>query len=163
MNDFRATLQSIKTRFEARPRLDNLICKQGEYDGCAVLKLQKASWTNDPMDQVKNKSGVFFAVWIDTKAPDKLRYNIHALKLRQLEGYSMTSRDFADEFRKNLKPMLHSWPNVSIDHGPLTLMEGWLAVDMNGFEDDVISLMERFENVSPLFDRLLERRKDMRL
>ena len=163
MNEFRATFQFIKTRFDVRPRLDKLICKQGEYDGCVVLKLQKASWTNDPMDQVQNTSGVFFSVWIETKRPHKLRYNVHALKRREVEGYSITSRDFADEFRKNFTPMLHSWPNVRIDRGPLTLMEGWLPVDMKRLEGDVVLLMKRFERVSPLVDRLLQRRKDMAL
>lgn len=54
-----AKLAKIKVQFDERNR-DGLICKQGFYKGCSVLKLQKASWTNDPMDRVKNESGIFF-------------------------------------------------------------------------------------------------------
>jgi hypothetical protein len=139
---------------------NGLICKQGFYNDCSVLKLQKASWTNDGMDRAQNKTGIFFSIWINEKAASKSRanYNIHALKLRQLEGYSITSRDFANDFRSSFASMRDAWPNVSVDYGPLTLMEGWIEVDPNSFEKDVLVLMERFKPVSRLIDRLLESR-----
>jgi hypothetical protein len=84
---FRAVFAKIKTRFDERND-DGLICKQGFYNDCSVVKLQRASWTNDRMDRVQNKTGIFFSVWIDEDAASKSRanYNIHALQLRQLEG-----------------------------------------------------------------------------
>ncbi len=58
---------------------------------------------------------------------NRANYNIHALKLRQLKGYSVTSRDFAKELRDNFENIRGRWPNVSVDYGPLTLMQGWIA------------------------------------
>lgn len=58
---FRAVFAKIKTRFDKRNR-DGLVCKRGFYNNCSVLKLQKASWTNDPMDWVQNKTGIFFSI-----------------------------------------------------------------------------------------------------
>ena len=90
---------------------------------------------------------------------NRTEYNIHALKLRQLEGYSITSRDFAHDFRKGFAPTRNTWPNVSVDYGPLTLMQGWIKVDANRLEEDLLALMERFQHLSPLIDRLLESRR----
>jgi hypothetical protein len=150
----------IKARFDERNH-DGLVCKQGFYTACAVLKLQKPYWTNDPMDQVQNTSGIFFSIWIDNESSRKNRakYNIHALKLRQLKGYSITSRDFASEFRKGFAATRNTWPNVSVTCGPLTLMQGWIEVDANTFEEGVLVLMERFNHLTPLIDRLVESRR----
>jgi hypothetical protein len=80
------------------------------------------------------------------------------LKLRQLAGYSITSRDFANDFRNGLASMRKTWPNVSMDHGPLTLMQGWIEIRSNSFERDILVLMEGFQRLSLLIDRLLESR-----
>jgi hypothetical protein len=156
-----ALFPKIKSRFDQRPS-NGLICKQGLYSDCCVLKLQKATWTNDPMDLLKNESGIFFSIWTNLKAAagkNRANYNIHALKMRQLSGYSITSRDFADEFRKLFTSLRAAWPNVRVDYGPLTLMQGWIEVDVNRFEQDALGLMERFANLSPLIDRLLTARR----
>ena len=39
------------------------------------------------------------------------------------------------------------------------LMQGWVEVDPNSLEKDLLLLMERFERLSPLIDRLLESRR----
>jgi hypothetical protein len=154
----------IKSRYDERNPVRNgdaLICKQGYYKDCSVLKLQKASWTNDPMDRLQNKSGIFFSIWIND-APAKnnhANYNIHALKLRQLKGYTITSKDFANDFRKAFAAMCNTWPNVSVDYGPLTLMEGWIEVDSITLENNILNLMDGFKQISPLIDRLLETRR----
>jgi hypothetical protein len=57
--------------------------------------------------------------------------------------------------------MCSLWPNVSVDYGPLTLMEGWIEVDSVHFEGDVLVLMERFQSLSSLIDRLLESRRKL--
>jgi hypothetical protein len=78
------------------------------------------------MDRVENKTGIFFSIWADAKSASQKRahYNNHALKLRQLAAYSITSRDFAHEFRSSFARMRGGWPNVRVDYGPLTLMQG---------------------------------------
>jgi len=156
---FRAVFAKIKSRFD-EGNSDGLICKQGFYNDCSVVKLQKGPWTNDRMDRVQNKTGIFFSIWIDEKAASKSRanYNIHALKLRQLEGYSITSRDFAKDFRAGFASMRDAWPHVSVDYGPLTLMQGWIEIVPRDFEQDILVLLERFKPVSRLIDRLLESR-----
>jgi hypothetical protein len=155
-----AVFEKIEARFHARNR-DGLICKQGFYKSCSVLKLQKTSWTNDPMDRVQNKSGIFFSIWMSAESirKNQVNYNVHALKLRQLAGYSITSRNFANDFRKTFAPLRDAWPNVSVDYGPQTLMQGWIEINSNSFEKDILLLMERFEDVSPLIDGLLESRR----
>ncbi len=165
VQQLRALFPKIKSRFDKRPSArDGLLCKEGFYKDASVLKLQKATWTNDRMDQVRNETGIFFSIWMDEKAASRRRahYNIHALKLRQLTGYSITSRDFADDFRRSFASLRAAWPNVSVDYGPQTLMQGWIPVGLSSFENDTLALMERFERLSPLIDRLLESRRSER-
>jgi len=147
----------IAARFVARSD-KQLVCKQGSYKDCSVLKLQKPSWTNDSIDKVENTSGIFFSVWTNEASLRKCRvhYNIHALKLRELRGYSITSRDFATAFRDGFASVQSGWPNVRVDYGPQTLMEGWMNIDIRHFEEDVLALMVRFETLTPLLDGLLE-------
>ena len=152
----------IKSHWDKRRSLDSeLICKQGLCMNSSVLKLQKASWTNDRMDRIQNESGVFFSIWVNEKTASKNRanYNIHALKLRHLKGYSIASRDFAQEFRSRFTRLQDQWPNVALDYGPLTLMEGWIAVNETSAERSILLMMKQFEQVSPLIDHLLESRR----
>jgi hypothetical protein len=156
-----AAFARIKARFDERNRGCGLICKHGFYKACSVLKLQKSSWTNNPMDRVQNKSGIFFSIWMNQASMRKNRanYNIHALKLRQLAGYSIASRDFANDFRRGFASMLNVWPNASLNYGPLTLMQGWIEVDSNSFEKEALPLMEHFRDLSSLIDCLVESRR----
>ena len=157
---FDAVFAKIKARFSERSR-NGLICKQGFYKACWVLKLQKPSWTNDPMDRVENTSGLFFSIWTNKASTreNRTNYHVHALKLRDLKGYSIASREFADDFRNAFASMCSLWPNVTVDYGPLTLMEGSIEVDSVHFEGNVLVLMERFQSLSSLIDRLLESRR----
>jgi hypothetical protein len=157
---FDAVFAKIKARFDEQSR-NGLICKQGSYKACSVLKLQKPLWTNDPMDRAENTSGIFFSIWKNDQSIKKNRtnYNIHALKLRDLKGYSIKSRNFAFDFRNAFAPMRSAWPNVSVDYGPLTLMEGWIKADSVHFEKEMLDLMDGFQSLSPLIDRLLESRR----
>ena len=159
------SLRVVFTKLQAdftsgRSEPDGLICKHGHYLDSEVLKLQKASWTNDRMDRTENTSGVFFSVWVEEARADRLNYNIHAFKLRHLKGYTITSRDFADTFRAAFKPQQDTWPKVRTDYGPLTLMQGWIAIDPRTVEQDVRALLNRFaRNVGPIVDRLLDQRR----
>lgn len=149
-----------ETRFEDRNR-HRLVCKRGYYQDCCVLKLQKRAWTNDPLDQVQNQSGIFFSLWCNESSLRKNRvlYNIHALKLRTLEGYTIASRDFAADFRKRFRPMRADWPNVRVDYGPATLIQGWIPGESDTLLEDILSLMDRFATLSPLIDDLLHSRR----
>jgi hypothetical protein len=152
------SFREVKRRYDERHRGHGLVCKQGFYTNCTVLKLQKPFWTSDSMAQVRNRSGIFFSIWINPESAKESRanYNIHALKLRELKGYRITSKDFAEEFRQNF--VKKSWPNVSVDFGPLTLMEGWEEFAPGKLEEDILRMLERFHQVSPLIDHLLEKR-----
>ena len=159
MNDAVRHFQRIFAEIQAGYRgAGGLICKQGFYKESAVLKPQRASWTNDRMDQVENESGIFFSIWVDDASASLggANYNIHALKLRHLKGYSSASRNFAEEFRRRFASLQREWPHVSLEYGPLTLMQGWIEVDG---ADEIRGLMRQFEQVSPLLDELLEQRR----
>jgi hypothetical protein len=78
--------------------------------------------------------------------------------MRQFKGHVITSRDFASDFRKSFKAMSNSWPNIRVDYGPLTLMQGWIEFREESFERDVLGLMSQFAAVCPIIDRLLEER-----
>jgi ankyrin repeat protein len=164
LGKFRTLFPILKSRFEeTHSAADGLVCKQGFYKDCVVLKLQKSSWTNDPMEQLENKSGIFFSIWANAASirVNRLNYNIHALKLRQLKGYSISSRDFADEFRHLFGPFRKSWPNVDLYHGPLTLMQGWIELSPDSAEAAILALLQRFATeLSPLIDRLLASRRN---
>ena len=162
MQQFHPLFPKIKSHFDERASgCSGLICKEGFYHGCPVLKFQRASWTNDRMDQLKNETGIFFSIWINEKAPtiDRTNYNIHAFKLRKLAGYAITSRDFANDFRSGFASARSGWPNVSVDYGPLTLMQGWIETELNTFEAGVFALIKKFEHLAPQIDRLLELRR----
>ncbi len=162
LQQFEPIFAEIKSRFDKRPSVaDGLICKQGFYINSLVLKLQKASWTNDLMSQIRNQSGIFFSIWITEKstARNRANYNIHALKLRHLKGYSIASRDFAEDFRNRFASLQKIWPNVSVDYGPLTLMQGWIDIQPQSAEKNILHLMKSFEQLSLLIDQLLDSRR----
>jgi hypothetical protein len=156
----REIFRRIKCAYDAKPAIDSaVVCKVGDH----VLKLQKPAWTNDDMRNTPNRSGIFFSIWWDGGAEPVCRanYNIHALKLRQLRGFKITSRDFAEDFRRRFRRAAGHWPNVSTEFGPLTLMQGWIDVVATAFEADVIRLMNRFLEISPIIDELLEKRRNV--
>jgi hypothetical protein len=122
-----------------------------------VLKLLKRQWSNDVAETMVSTSGIFFSIWIDREALRKgrLRYNLHALKLRQLEGYSLESRKFAAAFRRVFSPRLQAWPNVKTEFGPQTLFEGFISIPPAGMESAIWRLAEAFLPVGKVIDGLL--------
>ncbi len=156
MESFHTTFCKIRDEYDrGNPR--GLVCKAGFYGNCPVLKLQKPHWTNDRMDELRNQTGIFFSIWLGEASARKNRalYNIHALKLRQLKSYSITSIDFAKNFRRRFETVATSWPNVRTDYGPLTLMQGWIEINTDSFERQVTRLMRQFVPISRLIDDLL--------
>jgi hypothetical protein len=123
----------------------------GEKPECLVLKLLKKHWCNDE----SNSSGIFFSMWIDDKDLSRMRFNIHALKLRELNGYALESRKFAAAFRKAFLPMSHTWPQFRTDFGPQTLIEGVLPAVPETSEDLLFGLTAQFVTASAVIDKLL--------
>ena len=124
-----------------------------------VLKIQRPEWLGNPPAQAFEQS-VFFSVWVSNESlkHDRILYNIHALDLRQLKGYRIKSRDFAEAFRKAFKPYESQWPNVSTAFGPLTLMQGQVAYDDE--KPEIIStLAANFAGIQFIIDDLFHQFK----
>lgn len=123
-----------------------------------VLRLQKKTWANKPYERPQTDAAIFFSIWLGDKGikENKIYYNIHALKLRQLQGYKITSREFASAFRVKFKRFEKHWPNVRVDFGPLTLMEGWVRLDTGALAEDVGKLAGKFLEIDGLIDELLD-------
>ncbi len=129
--------------------------RTGEWLNSAALKLQKATWTDGAGHEA------FFSVWLDAKDLKKGRfnYNIHTLKLRLLQGYSISSGEFATAFRAKFAPQAGRWPNVRTDYGPQTLMQGWMPLDDRTFREDVVGLVNDFVSIHHIIDEMLAERK----
>ncbi len=123
-----------------------------------VLKLYKKQWASDKADPINAKTRIFFAIWVNDKTikQEKIFYNIHALKLRKLKGYSIVSREFADKFRRDFKKTKTEWENVSLKFGPLTLMEGWNKLDVETVENTILNLANKFIKIEYLIDKTLK-------
>lgn len=129
----------------------------GVYFDSVFLKLYKLSWANESANPLSAASRIFFSVWVNDQSirERKIFYNIHALKLRQLHGYTITSREFAAGFRKKFKAFEKDWPNVSVNFGPLTLLHGWINLDAVSLQYDILQLAQQFLTIDYLVDDLL--------
>jgi len=150
---------------KAADKLDKKLLKNKQIEvavgvvlNSVFLKLYKKAWANKSQDPLTSTSRIFFSVWINDSAiqEQKIYYNIHAFKLRQLDGYTIKSRDFADKFRTGFKKFEKNWPNVSVKLGPLTLMEGWVKLDMKNFKDEIVKLANYFLEIEHLIDNTLK-------
>jgi hypothetical protein len=154
MNQFLIEFQKIRNIYnKVAFQNSGLICVTGMFEGCPFVRLHRDSWKTGPAE-------VFFSVWTDKASRDsgRIHYNIHALKMRQFKGHVISSRDFANNFRKNFKALSSSWPNIRVDYGPLNLMQGWIELRDESFERNVLGLMSQFAAVCPIIDQLLEER-----
>lgn len=133
----------------------------GIYLDSVFIKLYKKSWASNPQEALTAESRIFFSVWVNdsTLEKQKIMYNIHALKLRKLKGYSIQSRKFAEVFRENFKDYEQKWQNMSVNHGPLTLMEGWIKLDLENFQEEVLKLVSNFLEIEYLIDHTLNQFK----
>ena len=154
ITQFNSALNNIdKRKFDKA----GLLLYTGIVLDSVVIKVYKPGWSNNIKEPLTAKSRIFFSVWINNKTieENKLYYNIHALKLRELPGHTIQSRDFAERFRSQFKSQQKDWPNVNIDFGPLTLMEGWKTLNNDTIQLDIIQLVKAFLNVSPIIDKVL--------
>ena len=156
--------QYIEIFKKAESDLDHKLLKKkqmesavGIYGNSVFLKLFKKSWANPMEDALVAETRIFFSVWINVNAinEEKLWYNIHALKLRKLIRYKIESRKFAESFRKSFQPYEHHWPNLSVDFGPLTLMEGWQKSNKKNHQQKIIELANRFLEIEHLVEETL--------
>jgi hypothetical protein len=143
------------------PGQGQLQCKAGMWLNSAVLKIQRTSWLNPSAGVKPFEESIFFSLWISEASlkENRLYYNIHALKLRELSAYVIKSREFAEAFRKAFKAFEKRWPNVRTDFGPLTLMEGWIKIPEKTFEKDVLALARQFLDIEFIINGLLEERR----
>jgi hypothetical protein len=154
MNDFLIEFQKIRGTYDRTvSQKSGLRCVTGMFGDCPYVRLHRDSWISGPAE-------IFFSVWTnkETKTSGRIHYNIHALKMRKFKSHVVTSRDFANGFRKKFKAFSNSWPNVRVDYGPLNLMQGWIDFRENSFESDVLGLMNQFAPVCRIIDQLLEER-----
>lgn len=134
----------------------------GSWLGSSVLKVRKLRWSDDQRGSGPTHAGIFFSVWVEEKGLKQNRalYNIHALRLRSLSAYALQSREFAAAFRARFASQQTRWPHVSIEHGPQTLMQGWIALDEDRLEEEAVKLVQLFIPLSDTIDDLLDHRKN---
>lgn len=159
MKDKLFYIQSFNEVADALPATE-FVSKQiemavGEYYNCPFIKLFKREWANPSANILYSPSRIFFSIWIDMDNDAKLCYNIHALKLRELKGYKIESRKFANLFRAAFKPFEKDWPNVSTEFGPLTLMEGHIILNQDNFNATAYQLAINFLNIAHIIDDTL--------
>ncbi len=155
LDKFQKAADKLDKKLLNKKQVENAVVMYGKDS--VVLKLYKKLWTNQFQDPLTSESRIFFSIWVSDSSikEQKLLYNIHALKLRQLKNYSIQSRKFADVFRDRFKPFEHKWKNVRVEFGPLTLMEGWLNIDVVNFQDDILELANKFLEIEHLVDDTL--------
>ncbi len=122
-----------------------------------VLKLRQHHWSPELTDAIVSEIGIFFSVWIecDGGPEDRLHYNLHALKLRQLKPYRLESRKFARAFREAFSSRSAGWPNVRTDYGPQTLFQGFVVCPQSHIEEAATELTDRFAPLADVVNRLL--------
>ncbi|MFP3598248.1 hypothetical protein [Chryseobacterium sp. SIMBA_029] len=127
----------------------------------AALKIYKPEWSGDPQSPLDAVSRIFFSIWVHDKtiSEGKMYYNIHALKLRELKGYAISSRHFAQNFRDQFLKHKKDWPNADIQYGPLTLMQGWIPLTSEDIQKEVCRLIQSFLEISPIIDTVLDQYK----
>ena len=134
-----------------------LVIKSGEGMGAAILKVLKPGWTTDPPEQFLNTNGLFFSVWVDAACvtQKRVRYNLHAKKLRNLKGEAFAAREFARVFRTEAGGALQAWPSAVYPKGPITLFEGHVHLDIRTLEAETSTLIDRVIELVPLIERML--------
>ena len=155
LDKFQKAAGQLDKKLLNKKKIEAAVLMYGE--DCVVLKLYKRGWENPLQDPLASTSRIFFSIWISgsTIHEQKIFYNIHALKLRQLKGYSIQSRKFAGIFRNSFKNFEHKWENVSVNFGPLTLIEGWVKMDMENLQDVILKLANNFLEIEHLVDETL--------
>ena len=124
----------------------------------ALLKILKDEWTRTPPDQLGN-DGVFFAIWVTPKDVEekRVKYNVHALKLRTFPQYKIRAWDFAESFRALANDDIQSLPNVNMNLGPGNLFQGHVDADLSDLKEKCMPLIQTFVKIHPVIDDLLKK------
>jgi hypothetical protein len=157
MEQFKQVFENIKHAFDNDSiRHQDLVCWDIDPGGHCI-KLIKESWVNPGALYKPNHNGIFFSLWFDKDdlVNNRISYNIHAIKLRDLVGYKITSINFANEFREKFEKHRKDWPNVSTEFVHHTLMQGWIEIKPDSFEQDILGLFRKFNNLVPIIDKML--------
>ena len=135
-----------------------IVCKQMPFGKEAPLYLAKPEWTNRFDPDRESTIGIFCAIWVAPKTlqEGKFSYNIHSKKIRELPGYKLTARKFADEFRELVKDHVADWPAIRLDYGPTNLLEGYDHCSLDDFAKRVNSRIEGFVSIHQEIDSLLD-------
>lgn len=137
-----------------------LVCKQLQFgDDSAPLYLAKTHWTNRFDQDRESTIGIFCSIWVSPKLleENQFAYNIHSKGIRNLPGYKLTSIKFASDFRNLVKFSVSQWPNISLDHGPTTLLDGRETCELDSFTQRVEERIFGFVDISKYVDELLEK------
>ncbi|MBK1895583.1 hypothetical protein [Chryseobacterium paridis] len=161
-NFYRNNFQSVISKI-SKKQLDDLglIISIDEVMESIALKIYKPEWSSNPQSPLDATGRIFFSIWVNDKGiqEGKLYYNIHAFKLRTFKGYKIASRNFAERFRERFITEMDNWPNVSIQYGPLTLMEGWSELKIDHIEKETAKWVQQFLDISFIIDETLEHYK----
>ncbi len=158
MNGHLDAFARVAVRLGDRLKGDAIETRVGRWLDSDVLKLFKRHW----IVETAPGCGIFFSFWIDAEATrrGRIHYNIHALKLRALPGHKIQSREFASAFRSAFVATSNTanWPKLTLDHGPQTLLQGWISLTPETLESDIAAMAERPIALAPLIDTLLAQR-----
>jgi len=88
---------------------------------------------------------------------NQFAYNIHAKTLQKLPGYKLTPKTFASDFRSLVKSQVSKWPNIRLDYGPSTLLQGNDSSDLTDFGERVEQRILGFVDIYKHIDELLEK------
>ena len=105
MRPLAAMLSDVRKRYEKQPSRDRqLVCANGLHMNCDVLKLRKATWTNDDLAKINSPTGgIFFSIWIPRAEArsGRANYNIHSYRIRELKS-SVKQKESGPEIRSTL-------------------------------------------------------------
>lgn len=136
-----------------------LLCGQLPFGSdTAVIYVSKPSWSNRFDDTRTHTIGIFFSLWLTPTlvGQEMLAYNIHALKLRELPGFTLTAINFASEFRTRVKGLVVQWPGLRMDYGPRTLLEGRVSCTIDCLAKSTTERLVDFVGIHHVIDELLE-------
>ena len=160
MEEYHKVLNQLEKEYAQALLQDySLICKQMHYRGeDTALYVSKKHWTNRFDLKRETTIGVFFCVWVSRELlkTQEFAYNIHSLKLRSLPGYRLASGEFAADFRKLVQSRVASWPNIRMDYGPLTLLEGRDSCNLDDFYIRAERRLLDFVSIHKEIDKLLD-------
>ena len=136
-----------------------IICKQLRFgNGPAPLYLAKSHWTNRFDPERESTIGIFCSIWVSPALlkQNQFAYNIHSKELRKLPGYQLVSQQFASNFRKLVRTDVANWPNVRLDFGPSTLLQGKDICELSSFAERVEERIHGLVDIHQHVDSLLE-------